>query len=264
MIPLPNPTKILEKNDTNATFQIESLYPGYGITIGNSLRRILLSSLEGAAVTEARIKGVAHEFSTIPGVLEDVVSILLHIKQLRFRMDTNEPQKATLKVKGEKTVKGADFKCPPQVKLVNPELVIAHLTDRKAELEIEILIEKGMGYVPAEVRKKEKQEIGAVSLDAAFSPVRRVSYRVENMRVGERTDFDRLIMEVQTDGTIDPVQAFKEAAEILMSQFEAVASGLPVERARKEEKEKEPAKVVKEKKGERKTTQKTQKKKKSK
>jgi DNA-directed RNA polymerase subunit alpha len=223
MIPLPLVPKVVEKKGNKDTFEIEALYPGYGVTIGNSLRRVLLSSLPGAAITQVKIKGVSHEFSTIPGIMEDVISILLNLKQLRFKVFSDEPQIGTLKIKGEKEVKGADFKLPPQVELANPDAPVATLTDKKAQLEMEIWIEKGLGYVPAERRKKGKLEIGTIALDAIFTPVRNVAFRVENMRVGERTDFDRLILEIETDGAIPPEEAFYQAAEILGRHFSFLA-----------------------------------------
>ena len=179
----------------------------------------MLSSLQGAAVTQVKIKGVQHEFSTITGVLEDVVTILLNLKQLRFKIHTDEPQKATLSVKGEKEVTGSDFDLPSQIELMNKDAKIATLTDKKSELEIEITVEKGMGYEPVESRKKGKLDIGTIALDAIFTPVRRVSYRVENVRIGERTDFDRLVLEVETDGSIAPEEALNQASEILVSHF---------------------------------------------
>lgn len=219
MIPLPSQPKIIEKKDNLAVFEIEALYPGYGVTVGNSLRRVLLSSLEGAAVTQVKIRGVQHEFSTISGVLEDVIIILLNIKQLRFKLYAEEPQKAKLSVKGSKVVRGSDFHLPSQAELVNKNAKVATLTSKSASLEIEILIEKGLGYEPVEIRKKGKLEVGTIALDAVFTPIRKVSYRVENMRVGERTDFDRLFLELETDGTITPEEAFRRASEILVSHF---------------------------------------------
>ena len=223
MIPLPSKPKLIKQEKNKAVFEIEALYPGYGVTIGNSLRRVLLSSLAGAAVTQMKIKNVPHEFSTIPGVLEDVIQIMLNLKQLRFKVYTAEPQKATLKVKGEKKIKGSDFEIPAQLELVNKDCPIATLTDKKAELEIEIQVEKGTGYSPREARKKEKLEIGTIPLDAIFTPVRRVAFRVENMRVGERTDFDRLFLELETDETILPEDAFYQASEILVKHFNLFA-----------------------------------------
>ncbi len=220
MILLPKPPKIISKKENQVRFEIEALYPGYGVTVGNSLRRVLLSSLPGAAVTQMKIKGVQHEFSTIPGVLEDVITIMMNLKQMRFKIYVDEPQKATLKIKGEKEVKGSDFKFPSQVELVNKSCHIATLTNKKSELEIEIQIEKGIGYEPVERRKKQgKLEIGVIPIDAIFTPTRRISFKVENMRVGERTDFDRLYLEVETDGTINPEDAFLQASEILVKHF---------------------------------------------
>ena len=219
MIPLPLKPKVIKKEKNKVTFEIEALYPGYGVTIGNSLRRVLISSLEGAGVTQMKIKGIPHEFSTIPGVLEDVVTLMLNLKQLRFRIFTPQAQKATLKVKGEREVKGSDFELPAQLELVNKDCHIATLTEKKSELGIEIQVEKGVGYIPREARKKEKPEIGVILLDAIFTPVQRVAFRVENMRVGERTDFDRLFLEIQTDGTISPEEAFFGASEILANHF---------------------------------------------
>lgn len=219
MILLPKAPKITSKKDNFARFEIESLYPGYGITIGNTLRRVLLSSLSGAAITKVKIKGIQHEFSTIPGVLEDTIDILLNLKQTRFKLFTEEPQKVMLKVKGEKEVKGSDFKLPSQVKIVNGDIHIASLTSKDAELEIEATVEKGLGYVPVERRKKEKLGVGEIALDAIFSPIRKISYHVENMRVGERTDFDRLILDVETDGTLTPEEAFSLASETIIKHF---------------------------------------------
>jgi DNA-directed RNA polymerase subunit alpha len=234
MIPLPQKPKIIKKEKNTAIFEIEALYPGYGVTIGNALRRVLLSSLEGAAVTEMKIKGVSHEFSTIPGVLEDVVTIMLNLKQLRFKMIGNEAQRATLKVKGEKEVKGADFELPAQLELVNPDCHIATLTSKTAKLEMEILVEKGVGYLPRERKRREKLEIGVIPVDAIFTPVKRVAMRTENMRVGERTDFDKLFLEIETDGTVTPEEAFLKACEILINQFSFLKENLE----KHEEKEK--------------------------
>jgi len=219
MVPLPLQPKIIEKKGNRAIFQIEGLYPGYGVTIGNSLRRVLLSSLAGAAVTRVKITGIQHEFSTIPGVLEDVIEIILNLKQLRFKLFTSEPQKAKLKVKGEKEVKASDFELPSQVEIVNKTAHIATLTTKSAQLEMEIQIEKGLGYQPREAREEEKLEIGEISLDAIFTPVKKVSYRIENMRVGKRTDFDKLNLEIETDGQITPEEAFSQASEILVKHF---------------------------------------------
>ncbi len=220
MILLPKAPKIINKKDNWAVFEIESLYPGYGVTVGNSLRRVLLSSLPGAAITQMKIKGVQHEFSTIPGVIEDVITIAMNLKQLRFKILTAEPQKAVLKVKGEKEVKGSDFEIPGQLELINKDAHIATLTSKNAEFELEIQVERGLGYVPVESRKKQgKQEIGVISIDAIYTPIVRVNYKVDNMRVGERTDFDRLDIEITTDGTITPEEAFQSAVKTLVDHF---------------------------------------------
>jgi len=245
MIPLPSQPKIVEKKDNSAVFEIDGLWPGYGATIGNSLRRVLLSSLRGSAVTRAKIKGAQHEFSTLPGVLEDVVTILLNLKQLRFKLHGEEPQKITLSVKGEKDVTGSDFDLPSQVELMNKDAKVATVTDKKAELEIEIIIENGMGYEPVESRRKGKLEIGTISLDAIFTPVRRVSYRVENVRIGERTDFDRLVLELETDGSLAPEEALNQASEILVSHFAFIGGAFSPVSIKPEAKEKEEKPSVK-------------------
>src|SRR3989344_1770663 len=219
MISLPSLPKIVKKEQNKAVFEIAGLYPGYGVTIGNALRRVLLSSLEGVAVTEVKIKGVLHEFSTMPGVLEDVIMIILNLKNLRFKIYEGDLQKVELKVKGEKDVKGSDFKLFPQIEIVNPELHLATITDKKVEFEMEITIEKGLGYEPKEDRKNKKSEIGVIVMDAIFTPIKNVNFRVENMSVGERTDFDRLFLEIETDGTILPEDAFFKANEILLNHF---------------------------------------------
>ena len=233
MIPLPLPPKVIQKKKNQAVFEVEGLYPGYGVTIGNSLRRVLLSSLQGASVTEVKIKGAPHEFSTMAGVLEDTIMILLNIKNLRFKIFEGESHKITLKSKGEGEVKGSDFECPSQVKLVNPDLHVATITDKKTELEIELTVEKGIGYIPKDQVKKGKAEIGAMATDAIFTPIRNVNFQVENMRVGDRTDFDKLSLEIETDGTITPEEAFFEACDILIKHFNIIFEG----KAGKEEKE---------------------------
>ncbi len=241
MIVLPKPPKVVDKKDNRARIEIEGLYPGYGLTIGNSLRRVLLSSLEGAAITQIKIKGVQHEFSTISGVLEDVITIMMNLKKARFRMHTGEPQKATLNAKGEKKVSGKDFKFPSQVDLINKDCHVATLTSKNAELEIEATIEKGVGYEPVERRKREgKLEIGVIPVDAVFTPVRKVSYSIENMRVGERTDFDRLAVEIETDGSLSPEETISQASNILVEHFSLIA--LIAGKEKKTEKKESPKK----------------------
>lgn len=218
-IPLPQKPKIVKKEDRRAIFEIEACYPGYGVTLGNAMRRVLLSSLPGAAITGVKIKGVQHEFSTIPGVMEDVIEIILNLKKIRFKFYGDQPITAYLSVKGAKEIKAADIKKTSEIEVINKDSHIATLTNKKAELEMEIKIEKGLGFVPSENRKKEKLEIGLIAVDAIFTPVKKVNFEVENMRVGERTDFNRLRIDVETDGSISPQEAFREAAEILVNQF---------------------------------------------
>ena len=223
-ITLPKKPKVITKDNFKAVIEVEDIYPGYGMTLGNALRRVLLSSLEGAAITTAKIKGVPHEFSTIPSVAEDVMEILLNLKQLRFVLHSSEPQAARLKISGEKTVTAADIECPSQVEVINKSAHIAELTDKGASLDIEMTIEKGFGYVQAEQSKKEKLDVGAIALDAIFTPIRKINYEVEDMRVGDRTDFNRLRVLMETDGTIDPEEAFVKAAKILVEQFAQLTS----------------------------------------
>lgn len=245
MISLPSPIKIVKKDKNKSLFEIEGLYPGYGTTIGNSLRRVLLSSLPGVAVTEVKIKGAPHEFSTVPGILEDTIMVILNLKNLRFKIYEGDSHKIQLKVKGEKDVKGGDFDIPSQVELANPEIHIATVTDKKTELEIEIQIEKGIGYEPKDYRKTKKSEIGTISLDAIYTPIKNVNLEVENMRVGERTDFDRLNIEIETDGTITPEEAFFEACDILIRHFNIISESKEKETAKSEEKKETETKKVK-------------------
>ncbi len=226
MIPLPSSPKIEKKDKNRVVFTIEGLYPGYGVTIGNALRRVLLSSLTGAAITEVKIKGVSHEFSTMSGVLEDTILILQNLKKLRFKIFEGEIHTGELEEKGEKEVKGSDFNLPTQVKLINPDCHIATLTDKKTTLEIEVKISKGTGYEPVERRTEKKQEIGTIPLDAIYTPVKKVNFQVENMRVGERTDFDRLKLDIETDGAITPEQAFEESCQILIKHFSLFSEAL--------------------------------------
>ncbi|MBU1563612.1 DNA-directed RNA polymerase subunit alpha, partial [Patescibacteria group bacterium] len=211
--------KIIEEKDNKAIFEISACYPGYGITLGNAFRRVLLSSLSGAAITGVKIKGIQHEFSTIPNVMEDVVQIILNLKQIRFKLHSQKAFKITLKVKGERKVQAKDIKTSSELEVVNKDAHIATLTSKKAELDMEIEVEPGMGYSPTEERKKGKIEIGKIAIDAIFSPVRKVTYSIENMRVGERTDYDRIRFNIETDGTVSPRNAFLKAARILVDHY---------------------------------------------
>jgi len=213
--------KISEK-DNIGIFHIEGLYTGYGTTLGHALRRVLLSSLPGAAITQIKIKGVNHEFSTLPGMVEDIVEFTLNLKRVRFHFLSDQPQTLTLKVKGEKDVTAGDIQSIAQVKVVNKDLHLAKLTKKNAELDMELIVEKGLGYVPAEARRMERLSVGTVVLDAVFSPVIRAAVGVENMRVGERTDYNRLNLEIETDGSISPSSALHKASSILKDHFDVI------------------------------------------
>lgn len=219
---LPSKPKIIREDNNTGTYEIDGLYPGYGHTLGNSLRRIILSSLPGAAVTKVKIKGVSHEFSAIDGVKEDVITLLLNLKKLRIRLNTDEPQTMTLKAKGIKDVTAKDIEAPGQVEIMNADQHIASLTEKTSELEIELTAEKGLGYVSKEIIQKDRVEIGAITLDAAFTPIRKANYEVENMRVGDRTDFNRLRLTIETDGTITANEALEKSIILMINQLKAV------------------------------------------
>ena len=220
-IALPSKPRVVSESERSGTYEIDGLYPGYGYTLGNSLRRIVLSSLPGSAVTHVKIPGVSHEFSTIEGVKEDVVAILLNIRKVRLKLSTDEPQTITLSVKGPKEVTAADLKLPGQVEVLNPENHIASVTG-KVNLEVELRAERGLGYIPKEAHQKERVEIGTIALDAIFSPIRRVNYEVENMRVGDRTDFNRLRIVIETDGTLAPREALERAIGTMIHQLKSI------------------------------------------
>lgn len=221
-IVLPSKPKVISEKELTGVYEIDGLYPGYGHTLGNSLRRIILASLPGAAITLVKIDGVPHEFSTIDGVKEDVVTILLNLKRVRFKILTNEVQTVTLSAKGAKTLTVADCKVPGQIEILNPDQHIATLTDKNASLDIELQVQKGLGYVSKENLQKEKVAIGTIAVDAIFTPIRRVNYEVENMRVGDRTDYNRLKITIETDGTLTPRQALEDAIEIMINQLKAI------------------------------------------
>src|SRR3989338_10193257 len=220
-IALPSKPRVVSESERSGTYEIDGLYPGYGYTLGNSLRRIIHSSLPGAAVTHVKIPGVAHEFSTIEGVKEDVVTILLNIRKIRFKLLSDEPQTITLSIKGPQEVTAANLKLPGQVEVLNPEQHIADVTG-KINFEIELRTERGLGYIPKEEHQKERVEIGTIALDAIFSPIRRANYEVENMRVGDRTDFNRLRLLIETDGTLGPREALELAIETMIHQLKAI------------------------------------------
>src|SRR5215203_3102980 len=208
-----------EIEENHGVFAIEPLDRGFGYTFGNSLRRVLLSSLEGAAVTSVKIEGVAHEFTTLPGVREDVTDIILNLKQLTCILHGESHEvEVRLSAKGEGTITAADIEAPADLEILNPELEIANLSS-KGRLEITLTVGRGRGYVPAEGNRGQTHTIGVIPVDSMFSPIRRVAYDVESARVGQRTDYDKLILDVTTDGSIDPKDAIAQGAEILIRQL---------------------------------------------
>jgi DNA-directed RNA polymerase subunit alpha len=219
---VPSKPKIIREEGFSGIYEIDGLYPGYGHTLGNSLRRIILSSLPGAAVTNVKIKGVEHEFSTLEGVKEDVITILLSLKKLRIKLLTDEAQTITLKAKGVKTVTAKDIEVPGQVEILNGDLHIATLTDKSSDLDIEITVEKGLGYVSKDILTKDRVDIGAISLDATFTPIIKANYEVENMRVGDRTNFNRLRLSIETDGTLTPSQALEDSITLMIMQLKSI------------------------------------------
>ena len=203
-----------ESTDTYGKLYAEAFERGFGTTIGNALRRILLSSIEGAAVTSIKIPGVLHEFSTIPGVKEDAIDIILNVKQVRFKLHTDAPKVATIKVKGQMEIKGKDIVTGANLEILNPDLHIATV-ERDVNFKMELTVQKGRGYVSADKNKKEDQAIDVIAIDSIFTPIKKVNFWIEGARVGQATDYDRLIMEIWTDGSITPPQAITQAANIL-------------------------------------------------
>jgi DNA-directed RNA polymerase subunit alpha len=253
LISLPQKPKYSKSGDNSGKFEILGCYPGYGTTLGNALRRVLLSSLSGVAITSVKIKGVSHEFSAISGVLEDVVQIILNLKKIRLRMEGEETMKISLSAKGEGKVTAKSIKCPSGVEIVNRDQIIATITDKKIELEMEMEVGKGLGYIPVEQQIRDEKEIGVIAIDAIYTPIRRVNYLVEDMRVGKKTDFNKITLDVETDGSITPEEAFKKSIDILVGQFSALGELATPEKAVekaeesevKEEKEEEKKEEVK-------------------
>ena len=218
---LPSKLSVVSEVDTKGVYEIDGLYPGYGHTLGNSLRRIILSSLPGVAITSLKIDGVDHEFSVIDGVKEDVITILLHLKQVRFKLSTDESQVVKISTKGPKLITAGDIEVSGQVEVLNKDLYIAEVTG-KNNLSIEMTVEKGLGFVPKDLHQKNKTEVGVITVDAIFTPIRRVSYEVENMRVGDKTNHNRLRMSIETDGTISPRKALEQAITIMVEQLQSI------------------------------------------
>lgn len=237
-ITFPQKPKYSKLGENSGRFEILGCYPGYGTTLGNALRRVLLSSLEGAAITSVKIKGVSHEFSAISGILEDAVQIILNLKRIRFRMEEGEPVKITLNAKGEGKITAKNIKCPSGVEVVNADQIIATITDKKTELEMEMEVGIGLGYIPVEQQNRESKEIGVIAIDAIYTPIKRVNYVIEDMRVGKRTDFNKITLEIETDGSITPEEAFTKSISILVEQFSALKE-ISLEKDEKEKASKE-------------------------
>ena len=221
-VTLPSKPRVVSEAEFSGVYEIDGLYPGYGHTLGNSLRRIILASLPGATVTQVKIEGVQHEFSTLAGMNEDVITLLLNLKRVRFELHGDEPMTVMLKKSGAGMVTAADIVSPSQVSVLNPTQHIAELTAKSSSLDMEIRIERGLGYVPREIHQRDKVEIGTIALDAVFTPIRRANYEVENMRVGDRTDYNRLRISIETDGTITPRAALEKSIEIMVHQLKAI------------------------------------------
>ena len=222
-VSLPKAPKFEEIEKNTGKFVIDGCYPGLGTTLANSLRRVLLSSLPGNAAVSVKIKGITHEFTTIKGVAEDAVQIMMNLKKVRFKLHGVEEATVFLKAKGEKEVTAKDFKTTSEVEVVNTEQKIATLTSPSAELELEVKVGRGLGYVPVEQQEREEKEIGTIAIDAVYTPIKRVNFLVDNIRVGKRTDFDRITLEIVTDGTISPEEAYAKAVETLMAQYNAIS-----------------------------------------
>lgn len=222
-IALPQKIEFLKGEEKNqGKIIIEPCYPGYGTTLGNALRRVMLSSLPGAGVVGVKIEGITHEFMTLPHVKEDILEIILNLKQLRLKVFADEIVKLNLEVHGEKIVKASDISKDSQVEIVNPELVIAHITDMAGKLNIEIYVSQGRGYETIESRNEKKHEIGYIEMDTIFSPIFSVSMDIENVRVGKMTNWDKLVLDVLTDGSITAAEAFFASANILIDQFNSL------------------------------------------
>lgn len=221
---LPTDISLVSKEENKAVFEIKPLFPGYGVTLGNAIRRVLLASMSGAAIVKVKIENVPHEFTAIPGVLEDVLDISLNLKQVRVKMDADESKELKLEVKGKKDVKAKDIQTVSGVEIVNPDLHLFTITDDKTEVRMTLIVEKGRGYVSAELLSQDRLLPGEIVLDANFSPIKNVIYEVENYRYLTRTDFNLLRLTIETDGRMTSEDAFQEACQILIKQLNALLS----------------------------------------
>lgn len=221
-IALPTKPRVVSEDGNTGVYEIDGLYPGYGHTLGNSLRRIILSSIPGAAITAVKVDGVSHEFSTISGIREDVIGIILNLKKVRLKIVDDSMHTLTLSAKGVGAVTAAQITVPGQVEVLNPTQHIAELTDKNARLDLELTVDTGLGYIPKEIIQKERVDIGTIALDAIFTPIRRVNYEVENMRVGDRTDFNRLRIMIETDGTLSAREALEHSVAVMIQQLKSI------------------------------------------
>ncbi len=233
-MPLLDTVVTIDDNDSkHARFVVEPLDKGYGHTLGNALRRVLLSSLNGSAIKQIKFDGATHEFTVIPGIKEDVVELILNLKNIIFKMEKKQATLVTIDIKGPGVVRAGDFHCPAGIEIVNPDLEIANLADKNAHLKAELLVDYGKGYHLVE---EKNNEVGVIHLDTNFSPIERVNYTVEATRVGKLTDLDKLVIDIFTDGSMDPEEALRQAGAILVEQFQLVSGGVAVERLVNEEK----------------------------
>ncbi len=219
---LPSKPKIIAEEGHMGVYEIEGLYPGYGHTLGNSLRRIMLSSIPGFSIVSIKIEDVNHEFTTIKGIKEDVINIILNLKKVRFKVDGDKAQIVKINAKGQKEIKAGDIDVPGQVEVMNKDQHVATLTDKNSSFVVEITLEKGLGYVSKEVLQKDKVDVGTIAVDAIFTPIRKASYEVENMRVEDRTDFNKLRVHIETDGTISPRETLERSITVMIQQLKAI------------------------------------------
>ncbi|MBU1119430.1 DNA-directed RNA polymerase subunit alpha [Patescibacteria group bacterium] len=238
---IPNTIKLEKEEGNEGIFIVEPCYPGYGHTLGNALRRVLLSSLPGAAVSGVKIKGASHEFDTLDNIKEDVIEIILNLKMLRLKVHSDEPVTLKLDVKGKKDILAKDIETPSDVEIVTPDLLIATATNKDAHFEAELMVEKGRGYVPVEKKNGEDLDIGMILIDSSYCPIEKVSYDIQNIRVGQRTDYDQLRISIVTDGTISPREALTKSSELLVDHFAFItgAKSAKKEEEMKEEEKKE-------------------------
>ncbi len=219
---LPDKYEVESTGTNQAKITIEPCYPGYGTTIGNALRRVLLSSLPGAAITSVKFNGATHEFTTLPGVKEDIVEIILNIKKIRFKLHNTDEVVVSLKVKGAKKIQAKDIKLTSDIEVVSPNAEIATLNDKSAEVDMELTVKSGRGYVPVENTETSKFSLGTIAIDSIFTPVKNVNYSVESVRVGQMTNYDRVILNISTDGIVSPEEALKQSASLLVDHFSQI------------------------------------------